>query len=331
VDGLDALLGDRCPNGVLAGGAVENANLRAMLHHIREIPGLNVMGQVIAETQAENASAAKGVFILIFPFHQLHPDEIHDVADKMMLVGAEPRRTGPLVSGFEFQGPDLVAQVLEPLIQVLEVMDGFERNLHAVGRSERGKGAVTLIMHEHHFAHPQALEMIDHLGQPLFNDRRVGEVNVDDVAEELLAEHIGRQKVFKEFSPHRFQVFRHIAEGQDLVLDLAHLVFSLGFSDVDPLLGDRPWGDENAFFLAPLGNQIKRVIPSFAVLLAGIAGDAVLQHKGILSFGDLDHLLFCCFPAHVKVLTLDEAVTGWTGLAEPSIKLELNHRSSLLG
>jgi hypothetical protein len=199
-------------------------------------------------------------------------------------------------------------------------VDGFERDLHAVSRGQGGESRIAFIMHKDHFLDPKILKIVNDRRQPFLDDLGVGKVDVNHIAKELLAEDVRRQDVFKKLPLHHFQELGHETKGQNLFFELPHPVFSLGLAYVNPLCGDRPGCNEDAFFISSFGNEIEGMIAPFAIFLAGVTGHTLLEDKGIFILGDFYHLCLCRLFVRLQVLALDKAVTGWAGPTPIGVK-----------
>jgi len=62
------------------------------------------------------------------------------------------------------------------------------------------------------------------------------------------------------------------------------------------------------------------MISFFTILLAGIAGGAVTEHKGHFVVEDLHHLLFGSVFVHLHVLAFHKAIAGLAGHAQLLVK-----------
>jgi len=80
--GFYSPLGHLGPDRTLTRRAVEDTVLGIVRHHIVDVPLLDIMGQVIPETHAEDPGATEGVIVLIFPLNKINADKFHDVSYK---------------------------------------------------------------------------------------------------------------------------------------------------------------------------------------------------------------------------------------------------------
>jgi hypothetical protein len=84
----------------------------------------------------------------------------------------------------------------------------------------------------------QLADIFDHDGKAFLEDLRVGEMDINDVAEKFLPEKPGGHNVLKEFPFGDILQLRHETKGKGDLPDLAQLNFPFGFPDMNPLAGN---------------------------------------------------------------------------------------------
>jgi hypothetical protein len=215
------------------------------------------------------------------------------------------------------------------LVKVFKVMDGLEGNLHAIGGSQGSEGRIALIVQENHLFDAQVAYSFDHSGKPVFKNLRVCKMDIDDIAEKLLPEKIRWHYIFEELPLGDIFQLRHEAEGKGDLADLAQLIFSLGFPDVDPLPRNCTGGCKNAFVFPPFVDEVKGMIPPLAVFLTGVAGDAILKYRGIFPPKDLDHLFFGLILFKLQILAFHQTGAVRTVQAALFIELQFKHSNLL--
>jgi hypothetical protein len=99
---------------------------------------------------------------------------------------------------------------------------------------------------------------------------------------------------------------------------------------VFPLVGDGPWGGEQASFFPAFADEIEGMVAPFAVLLAAITGGAFVKHPGILPSDNLHHFAMGLFMTGKReVLALQQAIGGGTGGADLFFPLQGIHKDLL--